>query len=228
MDPGKFWLNGTNLQDPALYINRNRNFPVEREGQIQPPAAGSAEGGVMERLRAFYRAKGLTDEQIAGILSNVAAESGFDPNQSTDDGGQEAFGLFQHRGSRLTDMRRRYGQNPSVEQQAQFAWDELHTSEKIAMLGLSQARTPNEAGAAFTQFERPSNMAQRGVNRGVAAGRFMPSSAYGPRAAPSSAPSINVGAVTINTQASDMRGAGGDLGRALADQMVQQSNRGLQ
>ena len=228
MEAGKFWLSGTNLQDPALYINRNRNFPVEREAQIQPPAAGSAAGGVMERLRAFYRAKGLSDAQIAGILSNVAAESGFDPNQSTDDGGKEAYGLFQHRDTRLTSMRARYGQRPTVEQQAQFAWDELHSSEKLAMFGLSQSRTPAEAGAAFTQFERPANMAQRGVNRGAAAARFMPSSAYGPRAAPASSPSINVGAVTINTQASDMRGAGGDLGRALADQMVQQSNRGLQ
>ena len=198
------------------------------EGPIQPPAEGSAAGGVMERLRAFYRAKGLSDAQIAGILSNVAAESGFDPNQSTDDGGKEAYGLFQHRDTRLTSMRARYGQRPTVEQQAQFAWDELHSSEKLAMFGLSQSRTPAEAGAAFTQFERPANMAQRGVNRGAAAARFMPSSAYGPRAAPASSPSINVGAVTINTQASDMRGAGGDLGRALADQMVQQSNRGLQ
>jgi len=198
------------------------------EGPIQPPAAGSAAGGVMERLRAFYRAKGLSDAQIAGILSNVAAESGFDPNQSTDDGGKEAYGLFQHHDTRLTAMRAQYGQRPTVEQQAQFAWDELHLSEKIAMMGLSQSRTPAEAGAAFTQFERPANMAQRGANRGAAAARFMPSSAYGPRAAPASSPSINVGAVTINTQASDMRGAGGDLGRALADQMVQQSNRGLQ
>jgi hypothetical protein len=218
---------GLGVQIPGLYINRNRDFPAEREGQIQPPAAGSAAAGVMERLRAFYRSKGLDDEHIAGILSNVAAESGFDPNQSTDDGGQEAYGLFQHRGSRLTDLRRRYGQSPSVEQQAQFAWDELHSTEKAAMLGFMAARGSAESGAAFTAFERPANMPQRALNRGAAAGRFMPSSAYGPRAAPASSPSINVGAVTINTQASDMRGAGQDLGRALADQYISQANRGL-
>lgn len=71
-----------------------------------------------ETMYAFFSEKGLTDEQIAGVLGNAALESGFqleikNPNST-------AKGLFQWLDSR-------YPESWDLETQLNHAWNEMET-----------------------------------------------------------------------------------------------------
>lgn len=120
-------------------------------------AAGGLTGqqDVQNQVWRFFAAKGLKPHQIAGIMGNVSAESGFNP-LAVGDGGN-AFGLFQHndRRHKLFNSIGGKGNLGDVQAQLEFVWKELQTSEAKSLERLRAAGNVREATSAFVGFERP-------------------------------------------------------------------------
>lgn len=110
---------------------------------------------VQDQVWRFFSAKGLKPHQIAGIMGNVDAESGFNPLAVGDNG--HAFGLFQHndRRHKLFNSIGGKGNLGDVQAQLKFVWKELQTSEAKSLERLRGAGNVREATSAFVGFERP-------------------------------------------------------------------------
>ena len=70
---------------------------------------------VMNKCHDFFYEKGLSEEQIAGILGNICLESGFNVNAVNSD--TSATGLFQFLVHQPSDN--------SLETQLEFAWEQM-------------------------------------------------------------------------------------------------------
>ncbi len=117
-------------------------------GGANDNALPAGDAGVMSRIWNFFSGKGLQSHQVAGIMGNIGAESGFNPSALNPSSG--AYGLFQHLGSRLTGL----GGGAGLQQQLEFAWQELLTSEKGVLKNLLSSTNVREATSAFAGFER--------------------------------------------------------------------------
>jgi hypothetical protein len=115
--------------------------------------AGST--NVQQQVWAFFAAKGLAPHQIAAIMGNVQAESGFNP-LAVGDGGA-AHGLFQwnDRAPKLFDFIGGQGNLGNVQAQLEFAWREMMTSENGPFQRLMASTNLYDATHAFVGFERP-------------------------------------------------------------------------
>lgn len=117
---------------------------------------GSAD--VQSQVWSFFAQKGLKPHQIAGIMGNVAGESGFNPLAVGDNG--TSFGLFQHhadRGKGLLNAVGGPGGLGNVQGQLEYVWQELMTTEAAAMRRLQASTNVGQATDAFMRgFERPS------------------------------------------------------------------------
>lgn len=139
-------------------------------GVPRPPSAAAA---TMQHAHDFFRSKDLTEEQTAGILSNIAAESRFDQARSGDDG--SSYGLFQYHADRLAGLRSRYRTSaPTEQKQLDYAWDELDGPESSVLDRLRRASTAGQAGSVFSGFERPADGEAEAARRGRAADQFVP------------------------------------------------------
>ncbi len=100
-----------------------------------------------EAMYLFFMKKGLTDEQISGIMANAAGESGF--NKDAKNPTSTAKGFFQ-----WLDFR--YPEDWDVETQLNHAWDELENGLNwggISTLSRMQnCTTPEQASNTFLQF----------------------------------------------------------------------------
>ncbi|MFD2841999.1 phage tail tip lysozyme [Paracoccus cavernae] len=99
----------------------------------------------------------MAPHQIAGIMGNIQAESGFDPLAVGDAG--QAFGLFQwnDRKQNLFDFIGGKQNLGDIQKQLEFAWHELMTTERPSynrLMGQSDVRGSTDA---FLGFERPKN-----------------------------------------------------------------------
>lgn len=117
-------------------------------GGANDNALPAGDAGVMSRIWNFFSGKGLQAHQVAGIMGNIGAESSFNPSALNPSSG--AFGLFQHLGSRLTGL----GAGAGLQQQLEYAWSELLTSEKGVLQKLLASTNVREATGAFAGFER--------------------------------------------------------------------------
>lgn len=111
-----------------------------------------------EQAFTYLTSRGFAPHQAAGILGNLAQESGFNP-RAVGDGGA-AVGLAQWRGPRraaLMDFATKSNRDPNaMETQLDFLVDELQGSERRALDSLVSAKTPEEAAIAFSRdYERP-------------------------------------------------------------------------
>lgn len=147
-----------------------------RGGVSGVPAAGTAEHSTMTAVRSFFASKGLSDAAIAGVLANIAAESGFNPGARGDSG--TSFGLFQHHNERMSGLFAASGtQTPSVSQQLDFAWSELTGKYSNVLRALQNATDPYRAAMAFSMgFENPAGGLQTAMSRGGLANQFIQSS----------------------------------------------------
>jgi hypothetical protein len=125
-------------------------------------AAGGLTGqqDVQNQVWRFFAAKGLKPHQIAGIMGNVSAESGFNPLAQGDviNGKPTSFGLFQHHKNRATGLLNQVGGRGNlgdVQGQLEYVWKELQSSEGAAMRRLLASTNVREATGAFVGFERP-------------------------------------------------------------------------
>ncbi|MEZ2220768.1 phage tail tip lysozyme [Rhizobium sp. RCC_161_2] len=113
-------------------------------------AATTSQTGVAAQAWNFFAGKGLHPHQIAGVLGNISAESGFNSKAVGDAG--KAFGLFQNHaarggGSALLSS--------GVDGQLNHAWNELQGPENKAYQALMKSTDVRGATAAFAGFERP-------------------------------------------------------------------------
>ncbi|MDO9711049.1 phage tail tip lysozyme, partial [Paracraurococcus lichenis] len=114
------------------------------------------------RVYDGLKARGLSDEEAAGVTSNVMAESGGNTAATnTAGGGAGAHGLFQWRGDRAAAFMRQYGYMPSsgtLDQQLDFFMQERNGAEKAAADKARAGTTAADIGKGYSQhFERHGN-----------------------------------------------------------------------
>ena len=113
----------------------------------------------------FFMNKGLTKNQAKGIYGNIMQESGGKHNIVSRDG-HNSYGLAQWTGTRKARLFSQYGTNPTVNQQLEYLWSELNSTEKGALNALRNTSTVEDATKVFMQkFERPANWAANFKNR---------------------------------------------------------------
>jgi hypothetical protein len=139
--------------------------PAAMSAKAAGPAASASAGSAGKlavasggsnaaQITNFFRAKGLSAAQIAGILGNLQQESGINPNSA---GG----GLAQWQGSRWTALNsyanKMGGSVSSLAVQLGYLWSELHGSEAGAFQKfLSNSSTAGAAATSWSQYvERP-------------------------------------------------------------------------
>lgn len=107
----------------------------------------------------FFMNKGLTKNQAKGIYGNIMQESGGKHNLVSRDG-HNSYGLAQWTDIRKARLFSKYGTNPTVNQQLEYLWSELNSTEKDALNALRNTSTVEDATKVFMQkFERPANWA---------------------------------------------------------------------
>jgi hypothetical protein len=229
---------------------------ASRDVPTSQAAPGAAAGGApasqsktgranAAEIEARLRAGGLTAEQARGVVAGIHAESGFRLNAFNGaGGGKGAFGIGQWRGSRLAELRRRYGPNPTLAQQVDFLLWELMGGDRGGRKVLGQSTVTGAMQSYIRDFMRPdlpgSTAASEGdIRRGnafLAANSNLPSPGVmtGARAAQSATAAsavshteVSVGDVTIVTQARDADGIARDFVPAVKRRFVQQVNQGL-
>jgi len=135
-------------------------FGVEKEKPAPKPQVDTT--NMPNRVILFFKNKGLTTSQAAGIAGNMAIESAFDPTAVGDSG--TSFGLAQWHANRADSLKRWTAKNgmewQSVEGQLEYLWWELKNTESEALTTLKQQKTPRDAANIFAKkFERPANVA---------------------------------------------------------------------
>lgn len=120
------------------------------------------------RALAFFRGRGLTDAQAAGIVGNLQAESGVNLNPAAVGDGGRAWGIAQwHPDRRRTweqvnrTQWRRDGSSPNFDQQLQHIWWEFNNTERAAYNRIRSARTAGAAAAIVDQYYERSSGAHR-------------------------------------------------------------------
>lgn len=124
---------------------------------------------------AYFKSKGWTAEQAAGIVANIARESNFNTKAVGDNGA--AFGLAQWHGDRQAKFRALFGKDirqSTFAEQLQFIQHELTAgAEQAAGVALRSARSARDAaGAVSRHYERPANADFEARLRGDMADRW--------------------------------------------------------
>jgi hypothetical protein len=172
-------------------------------GGMVPGVGAVTAGGnsVQAQVWNFWASKGLSPQQISGIMGNVAVESKFNPD-IIGTTGDNAYGLYQltNAGGRKQGLFNFAGtEHPSVLQQNQYAYQELLTSERGAFERLTNASDVRSSTIAFMGYERPKNFRLGGDPNIVAgaADRFANAQAAFDQMAPSIEKVANVAATAV-------------------------------
>jgi hypothetical protein len=114
----------------------------------------------------FFKSKGLTDEQAAGIVGNFDHEGGMNPSQRQIGGGP-GRGIGQWSagerwdttpGDNVAEFARKHGQSAtSLDAQLGFTWYELNKFSYLGLKQLRSAKTVEQATTVFQdRYERPN------------------------------------------------------------------------
>jgi hypothetical protein len=124
------------------------------------PITSAQQKSNKQQIIDFLTSKGFTKAQIAGVLGNFYAESGYNPNALQKGG--EGVGLAQWDTARQKEFESLFGhplKGSTLQEQLQFFLYELSHKEAMAGEALKKAATPTEASKVITQqYERPANM----------------------------------------------------------------------
>jgi hypothetical protein len=158
-------------------------YSFQRDVETAPARENEATAA---RVAAYFRGR-FAPHQVAGILANISAESGFDPQARGDNGA--AFGIAQWRGARLEALKRFAGTDDlskiGLETQLKFMALELDTTERRAAQALRATTTASGAGETFSRaYERPADFTGEATRRAAAASALI----VDPRTAPLFAP----------------------------------------
>jgi len=106
----------------------------------------------------FYTRLGYPPHQAAGIVGNLMAESGLNPNVRPGDNGT-AFGIAQWRGERLTGLKSYAAKQDKdwrdFDVQLGYVHHELENNERAAGDRIRAARNAQESNDGMIAFERP-------------------------------------------------------------------------
>lgn len=180
---------------------------------------------------AYWKSQGYSPAQVAALLSNERAESSFNSASIGDNGA--ARGIFQWHAPRRARILAATGIDVAsashTDQLRAAAWEleQTGTSDK-----LRAAQTPEAGASILTGYEAPANAEQQSFLRGQGANSYFASlAAQGQNAIntaqstplPSSSnnsKSVTIGAITINTQATDADGIARDFKGALSQHLA--------
>jgi spore coat assembly protein SafA len=130
---------------------------VQGPSGVSGATPGSLQGRINEAM-GFFESQGWTRAQAAGIVGNLQAESGVDPNRGQDGGGP-GYGLAQWEGPRQADFKAWAGKDihqSTFREQLEFIQHELTTTERGAGNALKGATTASEAAQIVcNKYERP-------------------------------------------------------------------------
>lgn len=220
-------------QDVARQQSVNRDIAgLFRGAQASTATAG---GSNMEESRAFWLSKGFTPEQVAGLLANEKKESSFRADAVGDNGA--ARGIFQWHSDRRAAILADLGidiNSATHSQQLQAAWWEMQQrGDDQRIRGASSA---SEAAAMFSKwFERPAGGDYEAAIRGRMAEEMHAAMLHDMIAgaknsingvdqaqisARGSGPSntVNIGAITIHSQATDAKGIAAEIRNEITGQ----------
>ncbi len=115
----------------------------------------------------FFKSKGLTEEQAAGIVGNMDHESYMNPEQHQLGGGKgRGIGQWSKGerwdttpGDNVVDFAKKEGKSPtSLEAQLDFTWYELNHFNYLGLHELRQSKSLTGATTTFQdKFERPNS-----------------------------------------------------------------------
>jgi len=163
------------LQHGAVILRAPAGTPGTTEAGGAPGVNGPTPSGDGDRqaridqAMAYFQSQGWSKAQAAGIVANLDAESGMDPNIHQHGGGP-GYGLAQWEGPRQASFREWAGkdiQDSTFGEQLQFIQWELTHTESGAGRALHGASSPSEAASIVTRlYERPADSAGEAVRRG--------------------------------------------------------------
>jgi hypothetical protein len=111
-------------------------------------------GALPQDVVDYFKGKGLSEGQARGIAAGIAAEAnGGDHSAVNPDSG--AMGLGQWLGPRKAELIKRYGENPTREQQLEFLHYELTGGDAGGKHVLSQSEPGAVLNAYIRKFMRP-------------------------------------------------------------------------
>lgn len=117
----------------------------------------NAPDGAAKTAMDYFQSQGYSQAQAAGIVGNLVHESGLNPNAVHDQG--TGLGIAGHRLERLDAMKAFAASKGKpvndFQTQLEFINQELNTTESGAGAKVRAATTPEQAAAAFINFERP-------------------------------------------------------------------------
>lgn len=184
-------------------------------------AGGTGQSAIISRLMAA----GYTSEQARGIAAGIGAESGYNARAVNPTSG--AYGLGQWLGPRKKELMRRYGPNPTAEQQMEFLVWELKGGD-AGGAAVGRQTTADHALLAYVHsFMRPGAGATGDMQRGraILGGRPARGAAAGNR---STSQTTTVGQITIVVPNGDPDTIAKGVRGALAKhEIVNQANTGM-
>ena len=130
---------GGSLEDINLYGKGGKKNSSNRAITISP--------NVYKAMK-FFMDRGMPRVGAAGLVGGFMRESSGNLSPNALNPSSKALGIAQWLGSRKRELIRRYGSNPTFEQQLEFVWHELNTNYKRALRELMAARTPTQAADA--------------------------------------------------------------------------------
>ena len=142
----------------------NMSKPSNRVG-------GGATGNAKIALDYFMQ-QGWSQEQAAGLVANLQAESTPNINPAAWNPGEKAYGIAQWRGSRQQDFAnamRKSIEGSSLQDQLEFVQHELNNKEANAGQRLKSAKTAEDAAAIVDQYYERSSGAHRQKRMALAA-----------------------------------------------------------
>ena len=124
VESGKIYLNSSSTSnDSSVFTDQTALQRGEKyQDNLPGKLATEQQYQTMDICYNFFKEKGLTEEQIAGILGNACNESGFDTNVVSADGG--SFGIFQWLKARQPSEWQNMSEVP-IETQLEYAWQEM-------------------------------------------------------------------------------------------------------
>lgn len=139
-------------------------------GTDDPAPTGAGDRGArIDQAMSYFQSQGWSEAQAAGIVANLDAESGMDPNINQIGGGP-GYGLAQWEGPRQASFREWAGKdirNSTFAEQLEFIQWELTHTESNAGDALRQVNDPREAASIVTRlYERPADSVGEAARRG--------------------------------------------------------------
>lgn len=187
------------------------------------PSASKVRPSASE-IRARLRSGGLSQAQSDGVIAGIYAESGLDPTATNRKSG--AFGLGQWLGDRQTELFRRYGRNPTWQNQIDYLIWEIKGGDRGGA-SVAGATTSDAAMRAYiTRFMRPAAGYETDSDIRRALSYLRTQRHLDGGHGRSVGPQVTISNINITASANDSRSIAGDIRKSLQREMAILTNRG--